>query len=97
MRIVTHYFSVKRGGTANTLSNLGAYLYPSSADIVATFDIPAGKAFSVIFDGSPDIHEQDLLTDESDPTKTYLVMGVSRYTSPRLAHTSATVRAQWGT
>ena len=73
MRIVTRYFSVKRGGTANTLSNLWANLYPSSADIVATFDIPGGKAFSVIFDGSSDIHEQDLLTDEADPTKTYLV------------------------
>ncbi len=45
---------------------------------MATFDIPARKAFSVMFDGSPDIHEQDLLTDEADPTKIYLVMGVSR-------------------
>jgi len=96
MRVVTHYFSVTRSGTANILSNLGAYLYPAGPNIVAFIDYPASKAFQVLFDGSPDLHEQDLLIDESDPTKTYLVTGVSRYTSPRLAHTSATVRAMWG-
>lgn len=34
MRVVTHHFSVTRSGTANALSNLGAYLYPAGPNIV---------------------------------------------------------------
>ncbi len=97
MRVITHYFSVTRGGVANTLTNLGAYLYPAGPNIVAFIDYPASKAFQVLFDGSPALKEQDLLVDEADPTKTYLVTGVSRYTTPRLAHISVTARAMWGT
>ncbi len=97
MRIITNYFSVKRGGTSNVLFNLGAYVYPAGANITAFIDIPASKAFSIIFDGSPALKEQDMLVDEADPTKTYLVMGVARHTTPRLAHTSITARAMWGT
>jgi len=97
MRIVTHYFSVTRGGLSNTLTNLAAYVYPAGANITAFIDIPASKAFSIIFDGSPALKEQDMLVDEADPTKTYLVMGVARHTTPRLAHTSVTARAMWGT
>lgn len=97
MQIITHYFSVTRGGVANTLMNLGAYLYPAGPNIVAFIDYPASKAFQVLFDGSPALKEQDLLVDEADPAKTYLVTGVSRYTTPRLAHVSVTARAMWGT
>ncbi len=97
MRIITHYFSVTRGGTSNVLFNLGAYVYPAGANITAFIDIPASKAFSIIFDGSPALKEQDMLVDEADPTKTYLVMGVARHTAPRLAHTSVTAKAMWGT
>jgi len=79
MRIITHYFSVTRGGVANTLTNLAAYVYPAGPTITAFIDIPASKAFSIIFDGSPALKEQDILVDEADPTKTYLVMGVARH------------------
>jgi len=41
MRLITHYFSVTRAGTANTLINLGAYLYPAGPNIVAFIDYPA--------------------------------------------------------
>jgi len=72
MRIITHYFSVTRGGVANTLTNLAAYVYPAGPNIAVFIDIPASKAFSIIFDGSPALKEQDMLVDEADPTKTYL-------------------------
>jgi len=65
MRIVTHYFSVTRGGLSNTLTNLAAYVYPAGANITAFIDIPASKAFSIIFDGSPDLKEQDMLVGQA--------------------------------
>ncbi len=97
MRLITHYFSVTRGGVASTLTNLGAYTQPAGPNILAFLDFPASKAFQMIFDGSPALKEQDLLVDEADPSQTYLVVGVSRYTTPRLAHVSVTARAMWGT
>ncbi len=97
MRLITHYFSVTRGGVASTLTNLGAYTQPAGPNIPAFLDFPATKALQMIFDGSPPLKEQYLLVDEADPSQTYLVVGVSRYTTPRLAHVSVTARAMWGT
>jgi len=60
---------------------------------VATFDVPVGKAFSVVFDGSPDSHEHDVLIDETDRTTTYRVTGIAHSILPLRAPTSATRKA----
>lgn len=91
----THTFNVTRDGTANTLTNLAAYVQPASAEVVAFNDIPASKAFQLVFDGKPAIREQDVLVSQADATETYLVVGVSKNFTPRLGHTSVTARALW--
>src|SRR5687767_14948550 len=93
----THTFNVTRNGTADTLINLAAYVQPASAEILAFNDIPASKAFQMVFDGKPAIQEQDVLVSQADATETYLVAGVSKHFTPRLGHTSVTARALWGT
>ncbi len=91
----THTFSLTRNGTANTLTNLNAYVQPASAEILAFNDIPASKAFSMLFDGQYAIREQDVLVNANDATESYLVVGVSKNFTPRLGHTSITARALW--
>jgi hypothetical protein len=96
MRLATHTFSVTRGGTANTLTNLAAYVQPAGPNILAFADIPASKAYQLVFDGKPDVREQDVLVSATDSTETYLVVGVSRNFTPRLGHTSVLAQALWG-
>ena len=97
MRLSTHTFSVRRAGVDNILTNLIAYVQPASAEILAFNDIPASKAYQILIDGQPTLKEQDLLVSESDPTETYLVVGVARSPALRLRHLSVTARAMWGT
>ena len=94
----THMFSVTRGGTANTLTDLAAYLQPANQGTTILFqDIPAGELYSVIFDGQPALKKGDLLVSETDSTETYLVRQVAKNYTPRLGHTSAVVQGQYGT
>jgi hypothetical protein len=97
MRLVTHTFSVTRGGAPNVLTNLAAYVQPANANVLAFQDIPASKAYQMVFDGKPLLKEQDVLVDESDPSEAYLVVGVSKNFTPRLGHTSVVAQALWGT
>ncbi len=93
----THTLSVTRRGVPNTLSNLACYLQPANQGVTLLFqDIPAGELYSVLFNGQPALKKGDLLINENDATETYLVQQVAKNFTPRLGHTSAHVRAVWG-
>lgn len=96
MRLTTHSFSVTRNGVPDTLTGLAAYVQPANAEILAFNDIPASKAYQILIDGQPTVKEQDLLVSESDPTETYLVVGVGKSPNLRLKHLTVTARAMWG-
>ena len=98
MRLPTHTFSVTRGGTANTLLDLPAYVQPANQGTTILFqDIPAGELYSVLFDGEYALKKGDLLVNVNDDTDTYLVQAVAKNYTPRLGHTSVTARGTYGT
>ena len=92
---INRTFDVKRGGTT-VLTDLPALSLPASPEIVAFFEIPATKAYQVIFDGVFAVKEQDILVNTADATETYQVRGVQTFDTVRLAHTEATVEKVWG-
>ena len=89
-------FEVSRN-RSTVLSNVPALCVPARPEIVALYDVPAGKAYQVTFNGLFDIKEQDLLINQADATETYRVTSVAQYETPRLAHTEAVAVAMWGT
>lgn len=91
-------FSVtRRGQTVSSITDLEALCLPARPEIVAMQGAPANKLFSIMVDGLPDIHEQDILTNQSNTSETYLVSGVSPFDSPRAKHTELLALKQWGT
>lgn len=90
-------FNLTRRGVANTLTNLNAFCVPARPEIIALQDVPATKAFKITFDGPVDVREQDVLVSQTDVTDSFRVRGVSKYLTPRLAHTAVVAEGLWGT
>lgn len=90
-------FSITRRGATNTLTNLNALCVPARPEILALQEVPAAKAFEVVFAGPYDVREQDVLVNQNDASETFRVRSVAKHLTPRLAHTEAIAEGLWGT
>lgn len=74
-------------------SDVAAVVLPARPEIAVTREIPATKAFEIIFTELVDVKEQDFLIHG---TTRYKVVGSSHFNTPPAEHTEVVGEAIWG-
>ncbi len=88
--------SVSRNGVVVTgLTALPALVLPARPEVIALREIPAGKAFEIYFKTVVAVRETDRLVDTTT-AKTYRVVGVADYNTPKASHTEVIAEARLG-
>lgn len=89
--------TVSRRGVI-VFTDAAALCLPARPDILAIYESsPGANLYEIIFDDLYDVRDQDQLVDEVDTAKTYRVVSVAQFETPRLAHTECAAEAIWGT
>ncbi|MDP9469055.1 MAG: hypothetical protein M3Q71_00090 [Chloroflexota bacterium] len=89
-------FQLERAGVVIAM-NLSAFCQPARPEIIALQDVPAAKAFEIVFPNAADVREQDVLRNQLDATDFFRVRSVAKYLTPRLPHTEVIAEGLWGT